>query len=152
MRPTVSLLALALLGAAPGAVHAQPLECATCCCRCADEATLDAEEHEAKRTLGVAAALFVPAWVAGTTYAWLQPGGNRFVESTPIAGAIVAATRADRANMAALLFSAGVQTMGVLLAVVAASELEAVDAQRHSLGLSIAASPDGVAMAARLRW
>jgi hypothetical protein len=134
------LMVMAMLSVTVKA-RAQPTACDLVCCTCADERALNNDAEEAQQTLATAVALFVPAWAASTAYAWTLPGANRFLAGLPIAGAVEAGVRVgERANAAALFFAAGVQTMGVLLAVIGATEMHDVHLRRAALDLSLDAN------------
>src|SRR4051794_36150941 len=51
-----------------------PMNCAQVCCPCDCAAALEADDRVAREALAIGMALFVPAYVAGTAYAWTLPG------------------------------------------------------------------------------
>jgi hypothetical protein len=151
MRKATSLgIALLLSGPtfAPRAHAQEPIDCATVCCPCR-VAELARDEREAKEGIAIGLALFVPAYVAGAAYASTLQGSVRAVDTIPVIGALIAGTReASRDNHAALFFSAGVQVIGSLVAVLSAVEL----AHAHSSRCEFAVSVTGQGAALSGRW
>ncbi len=127
------------------------LEAPPCCpCACALGA-LKAEEHTALALLMVGLTLFVPAYVAGTAYAFSLPGSVRAVDSLPIVGAFASGARNfERENNSRLFSSGNVQVIGALLAVVAAAELADIHERRWQLDVDV--GPASAGLSAQLRW
>lgn len=122
------------------------------CCPCAcGGAALESEEHTARALLAVGLALLVPAYVAGTAYAYSLPGSVHAIDSLPIVGTIAAGVRdRERDNHSTLFFSGGVQIMGAFMAIVAAVQLGDIHERRWQL--DVAAGPGTAGLAARVRW
>ena len=79
-----------------------------------------------------------------------EPHRGLPVEGLPVVGAIVAAARnpADDRTTPLLLFSAGVQAIGILVAGVTVAEL----AERRHLLLDVGASPSGAGVSVTWRY
>lgn len=119
-----------------------------CACPCA---ALDAQERSAHEELGMGLALFVPAYVAGTVYAWSLPRSVRAVDGLPVFGALVAGARdRERDNHAGLLFSGGLQLIGAFLVVLAAVDLG--DVRERRWAIDVATGPGSARLSAQLRW
>lgn len=159
---TTDRLALAMLllvttahrvSAAPDACMPPPLvvEAPPCCpCACA-LAAVRAEEHSALAVLAVGLTLFVPAYVAGTAYAFSLPGSVRAVDSLPVVGAFAAGARnLERNNNSSLFASGNLQIIGAFLAVVAAVQL--ADLHERRWQIDVAAGPSTAGLSAQLRW
>ena len=154
--------AMLLLVTTAHRVSAEPADCALsppvvdepppCCpCACAAVGALKAEEHTALALLVVGLALFVPAYVGGTAYAFSLPGSVRAVDSLPIVGAFSAGARNLERNNNSRLFSSGnVQVIGALLAVVAAVQLADIHERRWQVDVDVGSGNAG--LSAQLHW
>ncbi len=125
---------------------------ATPCCPCACElAELQARERAAREMLAVGLTVLVPAYIAGTAYAFSLPGSVRAVDSLPIFGALAAGARDTRRdNHSALFFSSGAQFIGAFMTVLAAVELANVHERRWQF--DVAAGPGSAQLSAQLHW
>ena len=137
------------VSAAPDCTPPPQAEATPCCpCRC-DWAALNAQEHVARETLAVGLAVFIPAYIAGTAFAFSLPGSVRAVDALPIVGAIAAGVRDRRRdNHSALFFSGGVQIIGAFMAALAAVELADIHERRWQL----VDGPGTAGLSAQLRW
>lgn len=128
------------------------------CCRCAcseredlERAALEAQARAAREALAVGLTLFIPAYLAGTAYAFSLPGSVRPIDSIPVFGSIIAGARdRDRDNHAALYFAGGAQLIGTFLAVLAAVELAETRERRWTI--DVGAGPGSAQLSAKLRW
>ncbi len=116
---------------------ASPL--APCCCCGMDR--IGATDRELTGVIAGGAAAAIVSYLFATLYATAQPHSLPTVEGIPIAGAIVAAARnpVDDRNAPLLLFSAGVQAIGVLVAAVAGADR----AELRRLNIEVGACPGG---------
>jgi hypothetical protein len=130
----------------PSLVEAPP------CCPCAcDWAGLKEQERIARETLAVGLSIFVPAYIAGTAFAFSLPGSVRSVDSLPIVGALAAGVRDRRRdNHSALLFSGGVQIIGAFMAALAAVELADIHERRWQIDVAVGNGTAG--LSAQLRF
>ena len=105
-------------------------------------------EHELHAVMAGGATAAVAAYVVGVFAARGQNHQNAAIDNIPIAGAVASAARnaPDDHNTPLLLFSAGVQAMGLLVIAAAATDLAAL----RRLSVDVGAGPGGCGV--RLTW
>ncbi len=139
--------------------YSEPVACApgTCCgCGPLDPDPLALPPLETPRraeldaVLASGAAATVVSSVAAVLLARNQPHSIPAVDDIPVAGAVAAAARntTDQRDTPLLLFTAGVQAMGLLVIAAAATDL----AELRRLQLDLEAGPGGCGAAVTLRF
>ncbi|MCA1664771.1 MAG: hypothetical protein LC659_10955 [Myxococcales bacterium] len=130
--------------------RAQVCACPGCCQPPADEGNFESgpSEHELHAVMAGGATAAVAAYVLGVFAARAQTHESAAVDGIPIAGAVASAARnaPDDRNTPLLLFSAGVQAMGLLVIAAAATDLAAL----HRWSVDVGAGPGGCGV--RLTW
>jgi hypothetical protein len=133
--------------------RAQPCACSGCCQLLPpppDERDPETgpSEHELHAVMAGGATAAVAAFVLGVFAARAQNHTNAAIDNIPIAGAVASAARnaPDDHNTPLLLFSAGVQAMGLLVIAAAATDLAAL----RRLSVDVGAGPGGCGV--RLTW
>ena len=121
----------------------------TPCC-CCGMASIGPSEPELTAVIAGGSAAAIMAYVFAAVYANAQPHSVPAIEGIPVAGAIVAAVRnpADDRGTPLLLFSAGVQAIGILVAAVTGADL----AERRRLNLEVAPCAGGGAIGVTWRY
>ena len=137
----------------PTTARAQACACQGCCQALAPPSDVrdrveGPSEAELRAVLAGGATAAVAAYVVGFFVARDQPHPNATVDAIPIAGAVASAARnaPDARNTPLLLFSAGVQTMGLLVIAAAVTDLAAL----RRLPVDVDAGPGGCGV--RLTW
>ncbi|MCU1276541.1 MAG: hypothetical protein JWM53_87 [bacterium] len=122
----------------------------TSSCCCCPHLVLDPTEREAIALIAAGAAAAAVGYLFSTVYLFSQPHSQQAVDAIPIAGGIIAAARgrADDRDTPLLLFAAGVQAIGTLLAATAGAELAA----QRRLSVEVGASPCGGGVAVTWRY
>jgi hypothetical protein len=146
------LCMMTLCSATPA--RAQPCTCSGCCQPLVPpppderEPETGPSEHELHAVMAGGATAAIAAYVLGVFAARAQNHTNAAIDNIPIAGAVASAARnaPDDHNTPLLLFSAGVQAMGVLVIAAAATDLAAL----RRLSVEVGAGPGGCGV--RLTW
>jgi hypothetical protein len=131
----------------PSLVPAAPLPCVhPCCCHLEDSETTDAE---LKGVVVGGVTTAIVSYLFASVFASTQPHFS-LVDGIPIVGAItsVAHNRLDDQRTPVLLFSAALQTAGVLLAVASGVELK----ERRRYRIDVGACPYGASVAITVRY
>jgi hypothetical protein len=104
------------------------------------------DEKAALYTLTAGLSIFTVSYLVGTTYALSLPHPNRAFDLVPVIGAIGSADRnRDPATAThVLIFSAGTQAVGILLAVLSAVEYHRALEERR-LSFQLGPTPGGAA-------
>lgn len=153
-RVAVAALCWMLIFCFAAPVRAQECACPSCCQRLVPTPSdiRDVEggpsETELKAVMAGGATAAIGAYVAGFFAARAQHHQNAAIDAIPIAGAVASAARnaPDDHNTPLLLFSAGLQAMGLLVIAASATDLAAL----RRLAVDVEAGPGGCGV--RLTW
>lgn len=145
-RVGVAALVLLAAGGWPATARGQTT-CDCCDCRVLDLTPDETErirgpsQDELEALLAAGAGTAVASYILGIMVARTEPHQIAAVDDLPVVGAVASAARntfADR-NTSLLVFSAGLQAMGLLVVAAAATDLAAL----RRLSLEINAGPNG---------
>jgi hypothetical protein len=155
---TVVVAAMLTFAAAPANGDPAPPPAPSCCAcsmTCAQPPPARVRHHtgasdgELEALVATGVALAVVSYAFSTVYAETQPHSVTAVDAIPVVGAAVwSARNPSRDASSAMLFAAGVQAIGILMATATGVELAE---RRNAVDIGVGAGPDGGGVVMRMR-